>query len=449
MNMQAVEEYIEKNKGDLIGLLQKCIQSRPVNPLYAVDHGYDEAECEKILISRLQESGVEIYTFDVELDQLEEYRGMPGFITGYTDKINFKNRPNIVAKLPGTDPEHGKSILLIGHCDVVAADDIDRWKHHPFAAEIEDGVLYGRGCVDELGGLISQLIAIEAIIKTGNRPKGDIWFSSVVCEESGGTGVLAVADWLKRRGVQIDAGIMGEPTDLDVSLLCRNITWGDIIITGRTGHLEEWQPHWTQGGPVDAIKKARYIMDQIDYLNEEWEKRPDKNHPLEKLPCQVKVAMIKGGHHRSSYPAECELSFNIQILPQETDIFGLGPNVKEEFEEFIQKVSEADPWLKENPPVVNWVCEADCSEVSQDHPFVSVFEKNARKTHSTSKLIGSGFHTDTGWLMRVPKIPVVNYGPGNPALAHSTNERCKTEDVVTCCKTVAFTCLEWCNMDKK
>ena len=195
MNMQAVEEYIEKNKGDLIGLLQKCIQSRPVNPLYAVDHGYDEAECEKILISRLQESGVEIYTFDVELDQLEEYRGMPGFITGYTDKINFKNRPNIVAKLPGPDPEHGKSILLIGHCDVVAADDIDRWKHHPFAAEIEDGVLYGRGCVDELGGLISQLIAIEAIIKTGNRPKGDIWFSSVVCEESGGTGVLAVADW--------------------------------------------------------------------------------------------------------------------------------------------------------------------------------------------------------------------------------------------------------------
>ena len=43
MNMQAVEEYIEKNKGDLIGLLQKCIQSRPVNTLYAGDHGYDEA----------------------------------------------------------------------------------------------------------------------------------------------------------------------------------------------------------------------------------------------------------------------------------------------------------------------------------------------------------------------------------------------------------------------
>ncbi len=448
MCTHTVKEYIEKNKNNLIEMLQACIQSRPVNPLYAADHGYDEAECEKLIMEKVKELGLELYTFDVELDKLEEYRGMPGFITGYTDKIDFKNRPNIVAKLPGTAPEQGKSILLIGHCDVVAADDIDNWKHHPFAAEIEDGVLYGRGCVDELGGLLSQLMAIEAIIKTGNRPKGDIWFSSVVCEESGGTGVLAVADWFKKRGIQIDAGIMGEPTDLDVSLLCRNITWGDIRIYGRTGHLEEWQPHWTLGGPVDAIKKARYIMDQIDRLNEEWEKRPDKNHPLEKLPCQVKVAMIKGGHHRSSYPAYCELSFNIQILPQETDEFGLGPNVKKEFEEFIYKVSEADPWLRENLPVIEWVCEADCSEVPVEHPFVKVIEKAAVAAHGTSKLIGSGFHTDTGWLMRVPKIPVVNYGPGNPALAHSTNERCRVEDIVTCCKTVAVTCMEWCNLEK-
>ena len=254
MNIQEVNAYIENNKDELISLLQKCIQAKPVNPLYAMEHGYNEAECEKILIEKIKTLGLELYTFDVDLNELEEYRDMPGFITGYTDKIDFKDRPNIVAKLPGTDPENAKSILLIGHCDVVAADDIELWKHHPFAAEIDDGVLYGRGCVDELGGLISQLIAIEAIIKTGNRPKGDIWFSSVVCEESGGTGVLAVADWLKKKGVKIDAGIMGEPTDLDVSLLCRNITWGDIKIVGRTGHLEEWQPHWTQGGPVDAIK---------------------------------------------------------------------------------------------------------------------------------------------------------------------------------------------------
>ena len=145
MNIQEVNAYIENNKDELISLLQKCIQAKPVNPLYAMEHGYNEAECEKILIEKIKTLGLELYTFDVDLNELEEYRDMPGFITGYTDKIDFKDRPNIVAKLPGTDPENAKSILLIGHCDVVAADDIELWKHHPFAAEIDDGVLHFTG----------------------------------------------------------------------------------------------------------------------------------------------------------------------------------------------------------------------------------------------------------------------------------------------------------------
>ena len=80
-----------------------------------MEHGYNEAECEKILIEKIKTLGLELYTFDVDLNELEEYRDMPGFITGYTDKIDFKDRPNIVAKLPGTDPENAKSILLFGH----------------------------------------------------------------------------------------------------------------------------------------------------------------------------------------------------------------------------------------------------------------------------------------------------------------------------------------------
>ena len=89
MGIHMAEEYIEKNKERLIKLLQACIRSRPVNPLYAKAHGYNEAECEKIIADKVRELGLELYTFDVELDKLEEYRGMPGFITGYTDKIDF------------------------------------------------------------------------------------------------------------------------------------------------------------------------------------------------------------------------------------------------------------------------------------------------------------------------------------------------------------------------
>ncbi len=58
---------------------------------------------------------------------------------------------------------------------------------------------------------------------------------------------------------------------------------------------------------------------------------------------------------------------------------------------------------------------------------------------------GSGFHTDTGWLMRLVGMPVVNFGPGDPALAHRNNEQRRAGDMVECAKVIAAACLDWCN----
>lgn len=428
-----------------VDFVREMIRCRPVNAVYAKQHGYDERKVQEVIEKRLKPLGVELYTFDVDLGELERYKELPGYVTGYTDLIDFSNRPNIVAKLPGKNPAKGKSILLVGHCDVVAADDLDDWEYPPFDAVLQDGVVHGRGVVDMLGGLGAMVMAMEAIVEADARPDGDIWFASAVSEESGGTGCLMVADWLMKKGVRIDAGIMGEPTDLNLSLLCRGIQWGDISIQGRTGHLEVTQPHWSRGGVVDAIEKARYIMDQIDNLNREWALRPDKNHPLLTESCQVKVAIIEGGHHRSSFPGTAKISYNIQVLPHETDENGLGASTRVEFENFMKRICDADDWLREHPPEVRWVLEADCSEVPRDDPFVGAFMSAAKPLHDGTIVNGSGFHTDTGWLMRLLKTPVVNFGPGNPALAHRTNEHCPAADIGACAEIVAAVCLDWCN----
>ncbi len=252
---QEVLDRIATNGDEVIALLQSMIRSRPVNAVYAGQHGYNEKKVQEIIEARLKKLGAEIYAFDVDLNELEPYRELPGFVTGYTDKIDFSGRPNIVARLPGKNPEQGKSILLVGHCDVVAADDLENWEHPPFDAVLENGVLHGRGVVDELGGLAAMLAAMEALAATSARPDGDIWFASAVSEESGGTGCLMIADWFKKKGIKLDAGIMGEPTGLNLSLLCRGIQWGDITVYGKTGHLEVWQPHWSQSGVVDASRK--------------------------------------------------------------------------------------------------------------------------------------------------------------------------------------------------
>src|SRR5699024_8831291 len=309
---------------------------------------------------------------------------------------------------------------------------------------IEDNILFGRGSVDMLSGLGSMLMALESIVEAGVNLDGDLWFSSSVGEEAGGTGFLATADYINKNNLNIDAGIMGEPTDLNLSLLCRGIIWADVIIEGRTGHLEVTQPHWSNGGAVDAIEKGRYVMNVIDELNKDWATRPDKNHPLMSESNQVKVALIEGGHHYSSYPDYCKLSINIQVLPHEANENGLGMGVRQEFEEFIKRIAESDDLLRENPPKINWALEADSAEVSENHPFVDVFKQSTNKFNPSMRTLGSGFHTDTGWLDRLGGIPTVNFGPGDQKLAHITNEHCDTDDIISATKMIAAACLDWC-----
>ena len=295
-----------------------------------------------------------------------------------------------------------------------------------------------------LSGFTAMICAVEAIKKSGIELDGDIWLAGIIGEEAGGTGGLFLADYLKRNHVKLDGGIMGEPTDLDLSILCRDIQWADVVVKSRTGHLEVEQPHWTEGGPVDAIRKARFILDAVDELNREWAGRPDKNSPLLGIPCQVKLAMIEGGHHRSSYPDFCRMSFIIQVLPQEADENGLGSRTKEEFYDFMNRVFDSDPWLRDNRPEIIWVAEADCSEVPASHPFVQECFKQLKGVHPLARITGSGFHTDTGWFQRLNGIPVVNFGPGNPALAHMTNEKCPADDLIKATKAIAAVCLDWC-----
>ena len=129
---------------------------------------------------------------------------------------------------------------------------------------------------------------------------------------------------------------------------------------------------------MDAIEKARYIMDAIDRLNADWRTRKDKDHPLLHDPCQVKVSMIKGGHHPSSYAGQCVISLDIQSLPHEQNEQNLPMSVRAEVEDYLRRVCEADPWLRENPVEIVWKLDADCCEIAPDHPFVKVLQKNVQ-----------------------------------------------------------------------
>jgi acetylornithine deacetylase len=300
-------------------------------------------------------------------------------------------------------------------------------------------MIYGRGAVDMKGGIASMVMAAEAVRRSGVKLAGDVLVGTVVDEETGGMGTLA----LVARGYRADACIVTEATDLKIAPLCRGILWGKLTLQGRSGHIELPQPHWTAGGAVDAIQKAHLYLDQFERFNQDWALR--KRHPLLARPCQVFIAQIRAGEYPSTFANQAELMFNAQFLPAEKDAFGLGSKVKKEIEDFVAAVAATDSWLRQNPPAIQWLVDADCGETPADHEFVRLCAKVMEELGTPAAVEGLGFHTDMGWFVDVG-MPTINFGAGNVNVAHQNDEAIGEAELVQATRIMASILLDWCGV---
>lgn len=96
----------------------------------------------------------------------------------------------------GADP-----VVLMAHLDIVPIGDKSRWTHPPLDARVVDGVVWGRGTLDDKGQLVAALTALEQLLAEGARPARDVWFSMGSDEEVMGVGAPTAVAWLRERGV--------------------------------------------------------------------------------------------------------------------------------------------------------------------------------------------------------------------------------------------------------
>jgi acetylornithine deacetylase len=397
--------------------------------------GPGERDCQLYLQKCIEKIGFTTDLWEPDGPALyAKYEGRPGANKGRT----FDGRPNLGGVLKGTGG--GRSIMLTGHIDVVPPGAPEHWHSDPFAPIIVDGFVQGRGTVDMKGGVASMLMAIEILKEIGVELAGDVVFTTVVDEEIGGMGSLAMVD----RGFKADAGIMTEPTANSIAPLCRGILWGRIVVHGIGGHAELKPNNWDSSGPVDAIQLCRQIMDGIDIINRRWQYDPVKNHPLMGIPNQITITKISAGEHASSTAGRGEITIDVQYLPHEKDKFALGGNVKREVEAHIAAICQADPYLRKVPATVEWILDADCAEIPAEHLFVKTFQTAAATANLSPALTGFGAHSDIGLPTGLGLTPTVNFGPGDPAQSHQPNERTSIRDLVDCTKAIALTILGWC-----
>ena len=145
---------------EVTDLLQQLIRNACVNDGRPESGG--ERRSVDLLEAYLESSGAD----------LQRYESAPG-------------RASLVARLEGSDPG-APSLLLMGHTDVVPVNP-DRWRRDPFAGELVEGEVWGRGAVDMLNETASQAVAFRRLVQEGFKPKGTLIYFAVADEEALGT----------------------------------------------------------------------------------------------------------------------------------------------------------------------------------------------------------------------------------------------------------------------
>ncbi len=147
---------------------------------------------------------------------------------------------NLYARIGTSAP----NIVFAGHTDVVPTGDVKGWKLAPFAGEIADGVLYGRGAVDMKGGIACAVAAaLDYLAANGGKPKGSISFLITGDEESIAiNGTIKLVAWAAAQGEKFDHCILGEPSNVHelgdtIKIGRRGSLNGTLTVTGRQGHV--------------------------------------------------------------------------------------------------------------------------------------------------------------------------------------------------------------------
>jgi acetylornithine deacetylase len=281
-----------------------------------------------------------------------------------------------------------------------------------------------------------MVAAAEALAELDVALAGELIVNTTTDEESSGAGGLVSA-----RTLAADAAIVTEPSGLAVWVACRGSLLPTVWVEGRAGHAGIPPRHHEQGGAVNAIEKAAYLIEAVRRLREDWALRPAHAHLS---PADCVPTMISGGEWLVSHPVRCRLDCHIEYLPTQADERGWGSRVEREFEAWIGAAAAADPWLRTHPPRVEWlVGGVPPAEVSLEEPVVQALLGAERDLGRPARVGGMDNWHDGAMLTVEGGIPAVCYGPGDVHRAHTVDERVPVRDLVACAQGIAVAAMRF------
>ena len=420
---------IDHHLTELVADLQRMVRFKTVTP--AIDaraEGEAYREHQRFIRSLLDDLGFETEVWEVDASKLDEGPGL-----GVIPHRDMSGMPVVSGRLPSDGG--GRSLLLNGHYDVVPAGDESLWTYDPYGAVVTDGRIYGRGTADMKGGNAAMLFALKMIRAAGLTVRGDLTVQVVPDEEATCMGTLSCV----QRGVEADAAFIPEPSDMGVLIAMRGSVYGVITVRGRAGHAEMEQPHWTEGGAVNAISKAAGVVAALDDLADRWRNDPARHHRYTGAD-KIIPTVIHGGEWEVTYPEKVEIRFGAMVGP------GRG-NPIDEIEASLRALEADDPWLAAHPLEIRTGPFWYPAEVNEDEPVVRLGEEVLSTVGIAPRMVGMGSLTDAIHLINTAGIPTISIGPSKKTI-HTVDEYIEIEELATLCKAIALLIMRWCGVNK-
>jgi succinyl-diaminopimelate desuccinylase len=305
----------------------------------------------------------------------------------------------------------GPHLCFAGHTDVVPQGDETIWSYQPFAADIKDGYIYGRGTTDMKGSVTAFAAAASDFVRENPKFKGSISFLITGDEEGPAVnGTAKVLLWMKDAGHIPDHCLVGEPSCVDAL--------GDTIKIGRRGSLSFIVAVEGKQGHVAYPHKADNPIPKLTRLVERLSAIPlDHGNDHFDPSSLVFTSFDVGNPAGNVSPSKATAKFNIRYSTEQTY-----DTLKAFVNGHIEKLYEemGGVWS------VNFTEGAEAF-ITEPGAFVGLVQDAiAAETGVTPKLSTSGGTSDARFIKDF--CPVLEFGPTNGTI-HQTDERISVEEL--------------------
>lgn len=372
---------------DAVELTRRLIGFKTVNP------PGEEEPCARYLAGLLEAAG-----FTVTVQKMSE------------------GRANLVATL-GVSPGGPLPIGFTGHIDTVPLGAM-AWSQDPFAGDIVDGKLYGRGASDMKAGVAAFVAA--AIAEADRLRQGPgVVLVLTAGEETGCAGALA----LTQGGVlpQVGALVVAEPTANRLFDGHKGVLWLSAVSSGKTAHGS-----MPERG-VNALYKAARVVTRLEHYD-----FGVPGHPVLGSPT-LNVGTMSGGMNINSVPDRAEITIDIRTIPGQEHA-----RLRDSVSDYVGEDAAVAPLIDLpgiwSDPGLPWMGRlADLVE---------------KETGLPQKPEAATYFTDASVLTpALGGAPTAILGPGEPGMAHQTDEWCEVRRIEEAVRLYRAIIADWTGRD--